>query len=80
MTNNFQNILAINASAGSGKTYQLTLRYLSILFAGGHPSKILAVTFTKKAAKEMRERIVSALEGLSSGKIKAGDGIYEALS
>lgn len=76
----FQNILAINASAGSGKTYQLTLRYLSILFAGGHPSKILAVTFTKKAAKEMRERIVSALEGLSSGKIKAGDGIYDELS
>lgn len=80
MSNNFQNILAINASAGSGKTYQLTLRYLSILFAGGHPSKILAVTFTKKAAKEMRERIVSALEGLSSGKIKAGDGIYDELS
>jgi len=75
----FKNILAINASAGSGKTYQLTLRYLSLLFLGAHPSKILAVTFTKKAAKEMRERIAQTLIGLSEGKIGAGSSLYEQI-
>lgn len=73
--NNFQNILAINASAGSGKTYQLTLRYLSLLFLGAHPSKILAVTFTKKAAKEMKERIAQTLMRLSSGEIANDDAL-----
>lgn len=72
----FQNILAINASAGSGKTYQLTLRYLSLLFLGAHPSKILAVTFTKKAAKEMRERIAGTLMKLESGEIGEQDPLF----
>ncbi len=80
MNNNFQNILAINASAGSGKTYQLTLRYLSLLFLGAHPSKILAVTFTKKAAKEMRERIVQTLLRLSSGEITKGDNLFDSIA
>ncbi len=75
----FQNILAINASAGSGKTYQLTLRYLSLLFLGAHPSKILAVTFTKKAAKEMRERIASALMKLGSGEIGESDPLFASI-
>lgn len=79
MTNNFQNILAINASAGSGKTYQLTLRYLSLLFLGAHPSKILAVTFTKKAAKEMKERIAQTLMRLSSGEIADDDALMCAI-
>ncbi len=77
--NNFQNILAINASAGSGKTYQLTLRYLSLLFLGAHPSKILAVTFTKKAAKEMKERIAQTLMRLSSGEIADDDALMCAI-
>jgi len=67
MIKNFDEILIINASAGSGKTYQLTLRYLALLFMGAHPSRILAITFTKKAAKEMKERIAKALTGLSKG-------------
>jgi exodeoxyribonuclease V beta subunit len=75
----FQNILAINASAGSGKTYQLTLRYLSLLFLGAHPSKILAVTFTKKAAKEMKERIAQTLMRLSSGEIGDDDALMCAI-
>ncbi|MCI4399856.1 MAG: RecB-like helicase [Campylobacteraceae bacterium] len=79
MSNNFQNILAINASAGSGKTYQLTLRYLSLLFLGAHPSKILAVTFTKKAAKEMRERIAGTLMRLESGEIGEGDPLFVSI-
>lgn len=48
----------VSASAGSGKTYQLSRRFLALVAAGAEPSSILAVTFSKKAAAEMRERIV----------------------
>ena len=48
----------VSASAGSGKTYQLSRRFLGLVAAGADPSSILAVTFSKKAAAEMRERIV----------------------
>ena len=58
--------LAYEASAGSGKTFMLVVRYLSLLFLGAHPSKILALTFTNKAAFEMQERIVATLEALES--------------
>ncbi len=57
-------ILAYEASAGTGKTFALVTRYLSLLFMGASPSSILALTFTNKAANEMRERIVSRLENL----------------
>ncbi|TKI68672.1 RecB-like helicase [Sulfurimonas crateris] len=58
------NNLAYEASAGSGKTFMLVVRYLSLLFKGAEPSKILALTFTNKAANEMQERIVQTLEEL----------------
>jgi len=60
----FNNNLAYEASAGSGKTFMLVVRYLSLLFKGGDPAKILALTFTNKAANEMSERIVLTLEEL----------------
>lgn len=60
----FINNLAYEASAGSGKTFMLVVRYLSLLFQGAEPSKILALTFTNKAASEMAERIVATLEEL----------------
>ncbi len=56
--------LAYEASAGSGKTFMLVVRYLSLLFQGAEPSRILALTFTNKAASEMQERIVETLEDL----------------
>ena len=62
----FKNNLAYEASAGSGKTFMLVVRYLSLLFQGASPSKILALTFTNKAASEMQERVYQTLVELES--------------
>ena len=62
----FEPFLAYEASAGSGKTFNLVVRYLSLLFMGENPSSIVALTFTNKAANEMLERIILTLEELPS--------------
>ncbi len=53
--------LALKASAGSGKTFALTVRYISLLLLGAKPNEILTLTFTNKAANEMSERIFKTL-------------------
>jgi hypothetical protein len=53
--------VVIRASAGTGKTLQLLQRYLSLLNAGASPAQILAVTFTRKAAGEILDRLLVGL-------------------
>ena len=74
----FTKNLAIMASAGTGKTYQLAMRCISLLLAGAKPEEIAALTFSRKAAGEILEKIVSILSELirKAGKrdeaVKAG--------
>jgi ATP-dependent exoDNAse (exonuclease V) beta subunit len=51
----------ILASAGTGKTWRLTGRFLELLFAGVAPERILATTFTRKAAGEIFDRVLRRL-------------------
>ena len=51
----------ISASAGTGKTYQLVNRYLKLLAAGVKPETIVAMTFTRNAAGEIFDRIISRI-------------------
>src|SRR5688572_5478001 len=53
--------VALEASAGTGKTRVLVERYVRLLEAGVAPRNILAITFTRKAAAEMRQRVMATL-------------------
>ena len=54
--------VVVEACAGAGKTWMLVSRILRALLEGSAPHEILAITFTKKAAGEMRERLLQWLE------------------
>jgi ATP-dependent helicase/nuclease subunit A len=55
----------VEACAGSGKTWMLVSRILRLLLAGVPPADILAITFTRLAAREMEERLVEWLKFLA---------------
>lgn len=64
--NKYEN-LALEASAGTGKTFQLAMRVAGMLLTGAAPRDILCLTFTKKATAEMKERIIKFINSFAEG-------------
>lgn len=67
----------LKASAGTGKTYRLSLEYLNAVFEGTDFRNIVVMTFTRKATAEIRERIIEHLKNLKENGIDSD--VYEEL-
>ncbi len=68
--------VVVEACAGAGKTWMLVSRILRALLEGAKPQEVLAITFTRKAAGEMRQRLNDWLEAF--GDARCGDAEREA--
>ncbi|MDH5409088.1 MAG: UvrD-helicase domain-containing protein [Gammaproteobacteria bacterium] len=69
----------VQASAGSGKTYLLVSRIIQLLLLGAEPASILAITFTRKAAAEMQQRLLDRLYELAAADDAQLKQLLEAL-
>ena len=76
-----QPFLIVEAAAGSGKTYLLVERIVTLLAAGAAPGGILAISFTNKAAAELRDRVHQRLQQLALDPSCRAEraGLYEAV-
>tara|TARA_B110000438_G_scaffold290123_1_gene325496 strand:- start:7046 stop:10180 length:3135 start_codon:yes stop_codon:yes gene_type:complete len=61
----------LRASAGTGKTFQLSNRYIHLILDGTSPDKLLATTFTRKAAGEILDRIFKRLAAATASETEA---------
>jgi len=72
--------LLIIAGAGAGKTKTLTHRILNLIVNGVEPQKILAITFTNKASKEMKERVNSLIQSTRELNLPINDTVSPFVS
>jgi exodeoxyribonuclease V beta subunit len=76
--NQFKTLLALNANAGSGKTFYLAIRYISLLFLDKNINEIICLTFTNNATIEMKMKIIDIVNNLKEDSIELSEIINQS--